>query len=112
MHGPFVPLQVIPRALARCDLIAREPEVLASGSLEVVPDGVAVRAEEFVPRNLHVHRTPVNSGEPAAVGPDGPDAIDLVPGTFVAEQDETGVRRRELHVVEPVRRAMDHLALA
>src|SRR5882672_5075411 len=106
MHGPFVPLQVIPRALARCDLVAREPEVLAPGRLKVVPDGLAVRAEEFVPGNLHVHRTPVNPGEPAAVGAGGPDAIDFVPGALVAEQDEIRVGRRELDVVEPVRRTM------
>src|SRR5579864_7448832 len=100
MHGPFVPLQVIPRAPARCDLVAGEPEVLPPRPLEVVPDRLAVRAEEFMPGNLHVHRTPVNPGELAAIGPDRPDAIDFVPGALVAEQDETGVGWRELHVVE------------
>ena len=47
-----------------------------------------------------------------AVGADGPDAVDLVPGTFVAEHQQAGIGGRELQVIQPVVCAMDVLHFA
>ena len=37
-------------------------------------------AKEFVSRDLHIHRTRMDFGQLAAIGADGPDAVDLMPG--------------------------------
>ncbi len=101
VHGPFVALEVVPRPPAGRDLVGGQPEILAPRRLQVVPDGPAVGAEEFVAGDLHVHGAGVDLGPTRAVGADRPDAVDLMPGTLVTEHDEAGVGGRKLEVAEP-----------
>ena len=88
VNRPLVALQVIPRPLARIDAVSRQPEILAARRLQIVPDGLAVGAPEFVAEDLHRHRARVDLLDLRAVGPDRPDAIHFVPGTFVAEHQQ------------------------
>src|SRR5438552_796310 len=111
MYGPLVPCQVIPRPGTGGELIAGQPEILAPGRLQVVPDGAPIGAEELVARDLHVHGAFVNLRQSGSIGADCPDAIHPVPGTLVAKQNQSRVSGRELYVVEPVSGAEDDLAL-
>jgi hypothetical protein len=43
---------------------------------------------------------------------DGPDAVHLVPGAFVAEHDEVGIGGRKLQMAQPLVLAQDILQLA
>ena len=98
--------------LARFDVHAREPELLAPRRLQVVPDPLAVVAEELVAGDLVLHRPPVHQPKLLAVGADRPDAVHLVPGALVAEEDAVRVGRRRLQVVEPLGRVVHLLRLA
>ena len=89
-------------ALAGLEVIAGEEEVFALGVLPVVPDGFAVEAPELVAGDLHDHGAFVDEGVVGAVGVDHPDAVDLLPGAFVAVHEEFGVGRGEEEVVDPV----------
>src|SRR5262245_51916397 len=62
--------------------------------------------------DLHLHRARVNFAQPRVVSANSPDAIDFVPGTLVAEHNQSRIDRRELNVVEPVSRVMKGLQLA
>src|SRR5215831_16694365 len=39
MDRPLVALEMIPGAFSRADVVARQPENLATGPLQVIPDG-------------------------------------------------------------------------
>ena len=65
-----------------------------------------------MPGDFHVHEAFVDQLLARAVGADGPDPIDLVPGAFMAIHDEAGIGGRELDMVEPVGRGDDDLPLA
>src|SRR5258708_27417577 len=91
VYGPFLAVEVVPGAMARGEVHARKPEHRALGSLQVVPDRLAVGAEEFVARYFHVHGAFVHEPQAGAIGSDGPDAVVKVPRTFVAEHDDVRV---------------------
>ena len=84
------------------EVVAGEEEVFAFGVLPVVPDGLAVEAPELVAGDLHGHGALVDEGVVGAVGVDHPDAIDLLPGAFVAVHEEVGVGGGEEEMVDPV----------
>src|SRR3954463_13405988 len=107
MHRPVLAGQRITDALAGLDVYARQPELLRARSLQVVPDPLAVVAEELVPRNLVAHGPPVQQPEVLAVGADRPDAVHLVPGAFVTEEQAVRGGRRRLQGVAPLRRVGD-----
>ncbi|KAG5725554.1 hypothetical protein E4T56_gene5987, partial [Termitomyces sp. T112] len=112
MHRPLVAFQMIPCALARPHIIARKPEDLPPRRLQIVPDRLAIGRKELMARDLIVHGPRVDQFLARAVGADGPDAVHLVPGPFVAIHDQARIGRRELHMVEPVIAGHDGLALA
>ena len=60
MHGPLASFKVIPGSFAGRDIVAGQPEDLAARSLQVVPDHLAIAAEELVPFNLHINSAMVN----------------------------------------------------
>src|SRR5579875_897151 len=102
VNRPLVALHVICGAASGFEVIAREEEVFALGILPVVPDGLAVETPELVACNLHVHRALVYERVVRAVGVDHPDAINLLPGAFVAVHQKVRVSRREKQMVDPV----------
>ena len=102
MNRPLVALHVEGGALAGLQVVAGEEEVFAFGVLPVVPDGLAVESPELVAGDLHRHGAFVDEGVVGAVGVDHPDAIDLLPGAFVAVHEEVGVGGGEEEMVDPV----------
>src|SRR5207253_10231581 len=56
--------------------------------------------------NLHIHGSRMDFAQAGAIRADCPDAIHLVPGSFMAKHYQRGVGRRELHMVQPVRAVM------
>src|SRR5947207_14835428 len=62
--------------------------------------------------NLHIHGSRMDFAQAGAIRADCPDAIHLVPGSFVAKHYQRGVGRRELHMVEPVRAVMEGVDLS
>src|SRR5215469_14049328 len=85
MDRPLVAVQMIPGPFSRVDVVARQPEYLAARSLQVVPDRAAVVTPELVPGDFHRHGARVDLGKSAAVAADGPDAVHLVPRSFMAQ---------------------------
>src|SRR5438132_13523208 len=55
MNRPFIALEMIPCAPAGFDFIARDPEILATWRLQIIPDRAAIAAEELVAGDFHVH---------------------------------------------------------
>src|SRR5437762_1106410 len=99
MYGPVVAVDWVSRANALLDTDAGDPELLAARSLEVVPDGFAIGAPEFVAGDFHFHGAVVHEFHADAIGADRPDAIDLVPGAFVAVHDQSRVCGGKLEMV-------------
>src|SRR5437667_11930020 len=62
--------------------------------------------------NLHIHGSRMDFAQTGAIRADCPDAIHLVPGSFMAKHYQRGVGRRELHMVQPVGAAMDGVVLS
>ena len=62
--------------------------------------------------NLHIHGSRMDFAQAGAIRADCPDAIHLVPGSFVAKHYQRGVGRRELHMVQPVRAVMEGVDLS
>src|SRR6266576_147952 len=102
MHGPLASFKVIPGSFAGRDIVACQPEDLAPRSLQVVPDHLAIAAEEFVSFNLHVNRAMVNLGQPGAIGANGPGTIHLVPWSFMTKHQERRIGWRKLDMIDPV----------
>src|SRR3989442_3167997 len=82
--------------------IAGDPKIFPARRLQVIPDDLAIGAEEFMPGDLHIHRACMDFSEPGSVATDGPDAVHLVPRSFVAKHQQSGIAGRKLHVIEPV----------
>ncbi len=112
MNRPLVPLQVIPGPLPRLHVVSRQPEVLASRRLQIVPDRLSVRAPELVPEDLHRHRPRVYLRQPGPIRPYRPDPVHFVPWPFVAKHHQPRIGGREQQMVQPVVRAVNHLHLA
>ena len=112
VNRPLVALHVEGGALAGLEVVAGEEEVFALGVLPVVPDGLAIEAPELVACDLHGHGALVDEGVVGAVGVDHPDAIDFLPGAFVAVHEEGGVGGGEEEVVDPVGGVEEGLHLA
>ena len=112
VDGPLVALHVVGGALAGGEVVAGEVEVLALDGLPVVPDGLAVEAPELVPGDLHGDAAFVDERVVGAVGVDHPDAVDFLPGAFVAVHQQRGVLGREEHVADPVGGVEEHGELA
>src|SRR5262249_8219826 len=91
---------------------ACQPKLLVLRRLQVKPDGLAISAEELMPGDFHVHGARVDLAQALAVGASGPDTVYLMPGPLMTEHDQRWIRRRELHVVQPVGRGMNFLAPA
>jgi hypothetical protein len=50
-------------------------------------------------------------GQLRSVGANGPDTIDLVPGTFVTEHEQAGIGRREEKMIQPIGRPVNDFFL-
>ena len=100
MHAPPVALQVVAGFRAGRHVHAGDPEVLAARRLQIEPHRVSVPAPPLVAVDLHVHGASVHQPHLAAVGADGPRPIQLVPRAFVAIQQEIGIDRIELQVIQ------------
>ena len=109
MHRPVLAGDRVAKALAGLDVHARQPELLGARRLQVVPDPLAVVAEELVARDLVAQGPPVQELQPRAVRADGPGPVHLVPGALVTEKQAARVGRRRLQVVEPLGRVVDPL---
>jgi hypothetical protein len=72
----------------------------------------SVLAKKLMPGDLHIHRSRVDLLEIAPVRADRPNAIDLMPGPFVAKHYQGWIGRRHLNVVQPIGRGMEGLNLA
>ncbi len=83
-------------------IVTGEEKSSPVGWLPVVPDGFAIEAPELVAGYLHEHGALVDEFVVGAIGVDHPDAIDLLPGAFVAVHDQGRVSGREEHVADPV----------
>src|SRR3989442_9518535 len=92
--------------------IAGDPKIFPARRLQVIPDDLAVGAEELMPGNLHIHRACMDFSEPSPVPTDGPDPVHLVPRSFVAEHQQSGIAGRKLHEIEPVSNVVKRLHLA
>src|SRR5205814_8098790 len=99
---PLIPLDAVTDPLAGLDVDAGQPELPAARRLKIIPDHLAVMAPELVAGDLHVHGAWVHEAQAGAVAADRPDAIDLMPGAFVAEQQQRRIGGRELQVIEPI----------
>src|SRR6266567_3938368 len=93
MDGPFIALQVIPGAGTRSDVVARDPEVFSARRLQIVPDGAAIGTPELVSRNLHRHRPMMDQSVAGTIGANGPDAVHLMPRSFMTVQQQLGIGR-------------------
>src|SRR5262249_24413288 len=102
MNRPLLPSQCVSNLLSGRQNHSRQPAFLSFRGLQVKPYRPAVGAEELMPGNLHFHGSSMNLTQASAVGPDGPDAVHLVPGAFVTEHEQARICGRELNVIEPV----------
>ena len=109
MHGPVFALDAVFDFLARRENMAGQPKHSGLRRLQVVPNRFAVMAEEFVAGDFHIHRAGMNLLQPGAIGANRPDAVDLVPWSFVAKHNQRRIGGRKLHVVEPVRVGMERI---
>ncbi len=109
---PLVALQVVLRPFTGLDVIAGQPEVFPARGLQIVKQNLAVGVPKLMPEDFHRHGSGVDFGDVAAICPHGPDAIDFVPGTFVAEHEQRRIGGGELQVVQPVRALEDCLHFA
>ena len=57
---PGVAIHVVPAAFAGVDVVAGQKKVFALGGLQVVPEGFAINAPEFMAGNFHGHGALVN----------------------------------------------------
>src|SRR5215831_16946090 len=112
MDGPLAPLRLVANLFARRDNETCQPEFLPFGRLQVVPDDLAVRTEELMAGDFHFHRSGVNFAEAAVVGSNGPDAVNLMPRSFVAEHQEIRIGGRKLNVIQPIGAVMKYLQLS
>jgi hypothetical protein len=79
VHAPPVALRGDSALAAGRHVHAGDPEILAARRLQIEPHRLAVPAPPLVAVDLHVHRALVHQPHLAAVGADGPRAIQLVP---------------------------------
>src|SRR4029079_7426192 len=100
VNSPPVAFDVISDFLATAHVDAGNPEHLAARRLEIKPDSLAVPAPPLVTIDLHINCPLVHQAHLTAVGADGPGAIELVPGTLVAVEQQIGIDWIELHVVQ------------
>src|SRR5688572_28272768 len=112
MHRPLDALQVVPRPAASGEVDAGEPEHSALRRLEIIPDGFAVMAEEFVAPDFHVHRPFMHGARGAAIRTNGPSTIVEMPRSFVTEENLLRIGRRALKVICPIVLAMDDFEFA
>src|SRR5262245_24614423 len=103
MHRPMFAFDAILDLFARREHMSGEPELLCLWGLQVVPDDLAICAEELVSGDLHIHLASMYLLQLSAIRVDGPDTIELVPWAFVAKHEELRVCGRELDMVQPIR---------
>src|SRR5215471_10144164 len=111
MDRPLIARDLVAYLLSSGEHHPCKPELLPLRSLKVVPYGTAVGAEELMTGDLHVHCSAMNLVQPGAVDPDGPDAVDFVPGSFVTEHQKARIGGRKLDVIEPVSAVVERLDL-
>src|SRR4029453_3147780 len=100
MNAPPVAIEVITDLVPGRHVHAREPEDLTAWRLKVEPHGLAIEAPPLMAVDLHVHRALVHQTHLAAVGANGPRAIEFMPGSLVAIEEQIRIDRIELHVVQ------------
>ena len=115
VNCPFIAKQRIDILVQRLDIDLADVERGAARLLQVEVDVASIGTEPFVTGNLaidgaFVHQHRLAGGLVlqacsveflARTDVDVPDAIDLVPMSFVAEEQAVGVGGRELQMVEP-----------
>ena len=107
MHRPVFALNFVFNLLACSEDTAGEPEDLGFGRLQIIPDDFAIGAEELVPGDFHVHGAGMDFAQFGTVRADGPYAIDLMPGAFVAKHEQIRLGWGKLNMIEPVRAGME-----
>ena len=75
VDGPFVPRHLVACRLSGLHIRARQMERHSSRDLQIVPDDLAIPAEEFVPCDLTLHRALVDFLHVSSLGVDRPDPI-------------------------------------
>ena len=111
MNRPLVALNRVTNFFATGHLYAGEEELLAARHLQVEPGRLPVRAPELVPGDLHRNAARVHQAQTSPVSPYLPDAIQLMPGSLVAEHQEVGIRGRELKMIQPARIPVENIRL-
>ena len=100
--GPIV--EVEPGLLVGFEVGAGDPvgAAGAAGVLELIPGGRAIGGPELVAPDFVDHGAGVDFEEICAVGVDGPDAVVVLPGAFVAVHEDVGIGGGELEMIVPV----------
>ena len=102
MHAPFAALEAIANPIASDQLDTREPELRGARRLKIVPNPLAVVAEEFVAGDLVRHGAAMHKPWRICADAEGPNAMEFVPKAFVAIEHHGGVSGRALGVIQPV----------
>src|SRR6516164_3750465 len=100
VNAPPVAIEAITDLVPGRHIHARDPEDLTAWRLKIEPHGLAVEAPPLVTVDLHVHRALVHQTHLAAVGANGPRALDLMPCALVAIEQQIRIDWIELHVVQ------------
>src|SRR6185312_4006818 len=111
MDRPFITRKRILPFRARRDVNGAQIKSLSLRYLPVEIDGFPIRAEELVPRYLVLYSAFMHETHLPAFHTDRPDAVHLLPRPFVAEHQQIGIGRRELHMAQPGILLVDHFEL-
>src|SRR5688572_26578242 len=101
MYGPFVALYRIFYFFPGFNIYTRHKESLAVWLLQIEPYLFSVGGEPFMSRYFHVHSALMHQLYLLCIDVDGPDAVYLVPGAFMAKHQQPRISCRKLNVVEP-----------